>query len=123
MPTKRTRFTQILGPSHFKKEKGGYITYASSSGENVTARRKTEKQAFQDASGAVPLEPAPPLLDIPDIYTNGKKCSRCRKLRKPSDFRFQQRRGKVYLQSWCKHCEAEWKYLQRHGLVDGRSVP
>lgn len=117
MAISKTRFYAILGIHHFKAAHtpdGSLITYKLT--EPVTRKRKTETQAFGNANNKVPLEPAPPLLDCPDLYRYGKLCSKCRKLRKPSEFSPERKRGKVYLKAKCKFCRAEETFNEYHGL-------
>lgn len=118
MAISATRFWQIIGVKHFKAAHtadGSLITYQQQK-EVVSRTRKTETRAFADANGKRPLEPAPPLLDIPDLYRHGKKCNTCGKLRKPSEFSPQRMRGKVYLKAKCKYCRAEEAYTMRHNF-------
>lgn len=118
MTISKTRFYAILGIQHFKAAHtpdGSLITYTLQS-QAVTRPRKTETRAFGNANGRQPLEAAPPLLDIPDLYRHGKKCNTCGKLRKPSEFSPERKRGKVYLKSKCKFCRSEEAFNEYHGL-------
>jgi hypothetical protein len=129
MTTKRQGFIQVLaklGKAHFDG-RGGYVTRKavneSAAGQSeISTKRNTEDIGFSIGRGNKPPVVGNPFY-IPDLYTDVKKCSRCQKWRKPEMFSPQKRRGKVYLRSWCKHCEAEYKYQQYHGLLDGKSAP
>lgn len=117
MSISKTRFYQILGIHHFKQAHtadGSTITYKLT--EPVTRKRKTETRAFADINGKEPLEPAPPLLDVPDLYRHGKRCSTCGKIRKPSEFSPNRVRGKVYLKAKCKFCRSEEAFTMRHNF-------
>lgn len=129
MTSKRKEFIQILaklGKAHFDG-RGGIISRkpvnVSAAGQSeIATRRHVEDMGFSIGRGnAVPAVGNP--FYAPNLYTDVKKCSQCKRFRRPVEFSPQKRRGKVYLQSVCKFCRAENAYRQYHGLIDGKTAP
>lgn len=122
MTSKRVRLGEMferLNIRHFKKSygaDGSTITYQQS-GEIVTRVRETEKAAFLDASGKEKLEPDPSPFDKPDKYRERRPCT-CKnhqgnKWRPVSEFSVRKtKNGKMYPQSWCRACCAEYARQQ-----------
>lgn len=129
MGSKRQEFLRVLaklGKAHFDG-RGGYVTRKavneSAAGQSeISTKRNTEDIGFAIGRGNKPPVVGNPFY-YPDLYTDVKKCSRCNRFRRPNEFSPQKRRGKVYLQSVCKFCRAEYAYRQYHGLTDGKSAP
>lgn len=138
MSSKAVAFAKVLGRILDREDfigRAGKITRKpvnpSAVGQSVISTpRHVENEAFEHGRGKKYPDPTDPKeppdsnpFYRPNLYTDVKKCSQCKRFRRPSEFSPQRRRGKVYLQSICKFCKAENIYRIRHGLIEGRSAP
>lgn len=127
MTTKRTRLERILGIGHFAKAHTGedsLITYHTSGGEVVTAKRRTETRAFGKANGRQPLETFEHPLYMPENKHDRKPCSRCGSSKLLKHFtKIKQRNGLVIFHSWCDLCRAEWARVQYYDAKSLKKFP